>query len=48
MPNHRCQIIDAQSIGKNMEMQFATGGLQIAQTFPIIDARSSIPNPSEK
>ena len=39
MPNHRCPIIDAQSIGKNREVQFAAGWRQIALTFPIIDAR---------
>jgi hypothetical protein len=51
MPNHRCPIIELQSIEtKTMDVQFATWGgrRQIAQTFPIIDARSSMPNPSEK
>jgi hypothetical protein len=33
MPDHRCPIHR-----KNREVQFAAGGLQIAQTFPIIDA----------
>ena len=77
--NHRCPIIDAQSIGKKgrcnvppaggtlhrlfqslmpdhrcpihrkkREVQCAAVGRHIAQTFPIIDARSSMPNPSEK
>jgi hypothetical protein len=49
IPNHRCQIVDAQSIGKKHGDAIChMGGLHIAQTFPIIDARSSMPNPSEK
>jgi len=46
--NHRCPIIDAQSIGKNMEVQCASGGRHIAPTFPTIDAQSSMPDPLEK
>jgi hypothetical protein len=41
---HRCPIIDAQSIGKNMEVQCAAGGRHIAQTFSIIDTQSSMPD----
>ena len=36
MPDHRCPIIDAQSIGKNMEVQCAAAGRHIAPTFPLI------------
>ena len=42
-------VIDAQSIGKKMEVQCAAGGRHIAPTFPIIDAQSSSrPDPLEK